>query len=108
MSVSIDDVMECITIEIQFEKQKNIIISYVHRAAASDTEVFTNYMETLFAKIYQKRIVFCGNLDTLNPNKVKGTDNFIDTTHSFVRIQFGVRTLPIDDLCGRVLTGWRT
>ncbi|XP_013868123.1 uncharacterized protein LOC106520513 [Austrofundulus limnaeus] len=84
MSVSVDEVMECITIEIQFEKQKNIMVSCVYRAPASDTEVFTNYMETLFAKMHQKVIFICGdfNIDMLNPNMVKSTSNFIDTMHS--------------------------
>uniref|UniRef100_A0A3B5QAJ9 Reverse transcriptase domain-containing protein n=1 Tax=Xiphophorus maculatus TaxID=8083 RepID=A0A3B5QAJ9_XIPMA len=84
MSVSIDEVMECITIEIQFEKQKNIMVSCVYRAPASDTDIFTNYMETLFAKMHQKVIFICGdfNIDMLNPHMVKSTSNFIDSIHS--------------------------
>lgn len=71
-TIAIDDVCECITIKIDMEKKKKIIISCVYRAPSSSIEHFKNAMEGLFTNTEQKVTFICGdfNIDLLNPNKI--------------------------------------
>lgn len=82
MSTTIDNLMDCITVEICMEKQKNVIVSCVYRAPDSSIEAFKDSMEVLFAKT-QKVTFICGdfNIDLLNPNKHRMTDEFINTMY---------------------------
>ena len=84
MSIIIDDILECLTIEICRENHKNIIISCVYRAPGTDIETFRNTIENLLSKCNQKTIFLCGdnNIDLLNPHKHKSIDEFIDTMYS--------------------------
>lgn len=84
MSTAVDNLFECITIEICREKNKNVIISCIYRAPGSSIESFNNWMEASFSKVNQKVIFICGdlNIDLLNPNKHKATDEFINTMYS--------------------------
>ena len=81
MSTTINDVMECITIEICMGIKRNVMVSCVYRTPGSNIDIFTDVMERMFAKIDQKVHFVCGdyNIDLLNPNKHKKTDEFIDT-----------------------------
>lgn len=83
MSVVIDDEMECITIEICMERMKNVIVSCVYRKPGSNIDTFTDNMERLFTKTKQKINYVCGdfNIDLLNPNKHKLTDEFIEVMY---------------------------
>ena len=84
MSVNIDDLMECITIEICMEKKKNVIVSCVYRTPGSNIETFMCNMERLFSNTNQKVHFICGdyNIDLLNPNKHKLTDDFSELMYS--------------------------
>lgn len=53
-SICIEGVMECISIEISIEKQKNVIVSCVYRTPASNMKTFNNSMETIFNNNKQK------------------------------------------------------
>lgn len=59
MIYAIEDVCECITIEIVMEKKRNIIVSCVYRAPSFSIEVFKNWMEDMFTKMEQK-VTFIG------------------------------------------------
>ena len=84
MSMVVNNILECITIEIYKEKMKNVIISCIYRTPGSSIELFTEWMEEAFSKISHKTIFICGdfNIDLLNPNKHKVTDDFVNTIYS--------------------------
>ena len=84
MTTVIDNLLECITIEICEEKNKNVIISCIYRAPGSSTEAFKDWIGEMFSKTNQKVVFICGdfNIDLLNPNKHKMTDEFINTMYS--------------------------
>ena len=66
--------MECITIEIDAEKAKNILLSCIYRATGSCPNIFNENMIELYDKINDRNMVFvCGdfNIDLLNPNENK-------------------------------------
>ncbi len=71
MSVVINDVMECITVEINIEKMKNVLVSCVYRKPCSNIDTFMVNMERLFTTTEQK-VKYVGgdfNIDLLNSNK---------------------------------------
>ena len=84
MTTVMDNILECITVEICREKQKNVIVSCIYRAPDSSIEVFNDWIEEMFSKMSHKTVFICGdfNIDLLNPNKHKMTDNFINTMYS--------------------------
>lgn len=60
MLTTIDEVMECISVKICMEKQKNVIVSCVYRAPGSSIET----------------VAVC-NIDLLNSHKHKMTEVYI-------------------------------
>ena len=84
MSTVVDNVLECITIEISREKKKNIIVSCIYRTPGSNIDTFKNWMEEHFTFTNHK-VMFIGgdfNIDLLNPNKHTMTNEFINTLYS--------------------------
>lgn len=71
MTTAVDDLLECITVEICMEKTKNVIVSCIYRAPGSSIEIFKDWMENMFTKSLQKIMFICGdyNIDLLNPKK---------------------------------------
>lgn len=84
MSMVIDDVMECITIEISMERIKNMIVSCVYRKPGSSIDIFMSNMERLFTTTTQKVNYVCGdfNIDLLNPKGHKLTNDFLELMYS--------------------------
>lgn len=84
MTTVIDNLLECITIEIYKEKEKNVIISCIYRTPGSSIQVFNDFIEKIFSKTNQKVIFICGdfNIDLLNPKRHKMTDEFLNTMYS--------------------------
>lgn len=63
--------MECLTIEIDVEKSKNIIISCVYRTPGTCLDIFKDKLAGMFDKLNDKKVqIVCGdfNIDLLNPN----------------------------------------
>lgn len=79
MTLAIDNILECVTIEL-FNNKKNTIVTCVYRTVGSDVEVFNNWLEKTFSTIGNKSIFICGdfNIDLFNPTNHQGTDNFIN------------------------------
>lgn len=48
MTMVVDDILECLTIEIVRTKKKNIIVSCIYRTPGSNIDVFNNWMEEHF------------------------------------------------------------
>ena len=84
MSTVINDVFECVTIEILMEKKKNIIVSCMYRTPGSNIDSFINWVAEKCTKTNHKTMFICGdyNIDLLNPNKHRMTDEFINTLYS--------------------------
>ncbi|XP_024136829.1 uncharacterized protein LOC112151929, partial [Oryzias melastigma] len=84
MTMTIDNVLECLTIEICCEKRKNVIITCVYRTPGSNMEQFIQWIEKMFSDVRNKTVFICGdfNIDLMNPNKHKSTDDFIQTLYS--------------------------
>lgn len=84
MTNVVDNLFECITIEISNEKKKNIIASCIYRAPGTDIDTFKDWMEKMYSKITNKTVFVCGdfNIDILNPHNNKSTDEFVNTMYS--------------------------
>lgn len=85
MSLVKDKVMECVTVEIEIERSKNIIISCVYRTPGSCIETFTEELMALYDSINNKKMCFvCGdfNIDLLNPLNQNTTTEFINAMYS--------------------------
>ncbi|KAL7382736.1 hypothetical protein ABVT39_027076 [Epinephelus coioides] len=85
MSEAISNVMECITVEIETEKSKNILISCVYRAPGSCVEVFKEKLLSIYEKVNKNKLFFaCGdfNIDLLNPQENSNTKEFINSMYS--------------------------
>lgn len=60
MSVAIDDLMECVTVEI--ERKSNIIVSCMYRRPGTLIETFTDVVEDLLSKVKgNKTFCICGD-----------------------------------------------
>lgn len=46
LTTAVDDVLECITIEICIEKKKNVTVSCIYRAPRSNIEIFTKPVQS--------------------------------------------------------------
>ncbi|XP_042079132.1 uncharacterized protein LOC121814946 [Haplochromis burtoni] len=84
MSMAIDGILECLTIEIMNEKKRNVIISCIYRTPSSSIDTFNEWIEKTFASVNQKLLFICGdfNIDLLNPTRLKAIDDFTDTMYS--------------------------
>ncbi len=84
MTTAIDDICECITVEIDMGKMKNVIVSCVYRAPNSRIETFKDVFEAMVSNTEQKVAFLCRdyNIDFLNPNKSPAIDEFIDAMYS--------------------------
>ncbi len=75
MTEAVDDLLECITVEICFEKMKNITVTCIYRSPGSNIQVFREWMENMLINSTQKVFYICGdfNIDLLNAKKHKMT-----------------------------------
>ena len=51
MSVTINGVMECVTVELCINKRKNIIVNCVYRTPGSDIQTFIDQIETVIKNV---------------------------------------------------------
>ena len=86
MSVRINGVMECVTVELCINKRKNIIVNCVYRTPGSDMQTFIDQIETVIKNVknVKKSIFLCGdlNIDLLKYNDNTPTKNFVDMMFS--------------------------
>ncbi len=74
--------IECVVVEIKSEKSKNLLISCVYRAPATNVDTFKDKLSEMYSSINNKKHVFvCGdfNIDLLNPNGQTQTKTFINS-----------------------------
>lgn len=82
LSFSLENIMECVTVEIKCEKSKNVIISCVYRAPGSNIDIFKDKMSEMFNSINSNKHLFvCGdfNIDFLNPHNQSQITSFINS-----------------------------
>nr|XP_049607049.1 uncharacterized protein LOC125987031 [Syngnathus scovelli] len=85
MSQAIDNLMECITVEIEMESSKNILVSCVYRCPGSSIEAFSELLSRMYErKINTKMVYVCGdyNIDLLNPLQLTPITEFINLMYS--------------------------
>lgn len=81
----LDTIMECITVQIEMEKSKNILISCIYRKPGSNIDMFNGKITEIFSNNNNKKMVFiCGdfNIDLLNPQEHNKTTEFINLMYS--------------------------
>lgn len=81
MSLAVEGVLECVTVEITLEKRNKILVSCVYRTSGSDISVFKDWIEKLFSLSTKHDIILCGdyNIDLLKVNNEKSIKDFIDS-----------------------------
>lgn len=62
MTTVVDNLLECLTIELCMEKSRNIIISCIYRAPGTSIEVFTEWIECMFASKSNKDVFYVETL----------------------------------------------
>ncbi len=71
MSSTIDNVLECVTIEIHVKQANNVIISCIYRTPGSCLDTFNEKLAAMFSNSKDKKVqIICGdfNIDLLNLN----------------------------------------
>lgn len=85
MSLVVDDIMECVTVEIEIEKGQNIIISSVYRTPGSCIDTFRDQMVGMYSRLNNRKMLFvCGdfNIDLLNQQCQRNMFEFINSMYS--------------------------
>lgn len=85
LSLALDNIMECIAIELEAEKSKNLQISCIYRTPGSCIKMFTEEMLKMYNPINNKKMTFiCGdfNIDLLNPTVNSAITDFVHTMYS--------------------------
>lgn len=81
LSRAVDDLFECVSVEIILEKKKNIIISCIYREPGTNADDFKEWMEKFYSThTNYKDLILCGdyNIDLLKAQSHKATGEFID------------------------------
>ena len=83
MSKTIENIMECVTVEIKVDKTSNIIISCVYRTPGTSVDIFNEHLASMWDKVNDSKVkIICGdiNVDLLKMNNK--TTGFINTMYS--------------------------
>lgn len=85
MSMAVDDIMECITVEIAMEKTKNLQISCIYRSPGTDINIFTDHLTEMYSN-NNKNIFICGdfNIDLLKVHAHKPSELFLNSMYSMM------------------------
>lgn len=85
LTVVIDDLMECIAVEIELERRRNMVVACVYRKPGSNVETFKDSLDDLMKDLNaNKSLILCGdfNIDLLKVSTHKQTSDFLDTLYS--------------------------
>lgn len=72
MSFVLDTIMECITVQNEMEKSKNILVSNIYRKPGSNIDMFKEKIAEIFSNSNNKKMGFIcrdSNIDLLNPQE---------------------------------------
>ena len=84
-TLTVNDVLECLTIELLLEKGKNIVISCIYRKPGSSVDSFIDVLNNLFSSLSKrKNIYLCGdfNINLLNAESHKATRDYLNFLYS--------------------------
>ena len=84
-TTSVNDTLECLSIEIVFDNSKNIVISCIYRQPGSCVESCIDLLNSFFSTLSKKKLVYlCGdfNINLLNIDLHRGTRDFLDFLYS--------------------------
>lgn len=98
MSMNVNGIMECISVELCISNRRNIIVNCTYRTPGSDLQIFTEHIELMLKKVNNKKSIFlCGdlNIDLLKYNDNKGTKTFVD-------MMFSIGLYPLIDKPTRI------
>lgn len=84
MTFSIDNLMECLSVEIEGNRSKNMFISCVYRTPGSCIDKFSKTISEMLEKHNEKFTFVCGdfNIDLLKSNEHTKTSEFVNTMFS--------------------------
>jgi exonuclease III len=85
MSEAIDNLYECVTIEIETVKSNNTVITCMYRAPGSNIDTYLEYIENLLLKLNNKTFFLIGdfNINLINYESHSGTKMFMNTLFSY-------------------------
>lgn len=84
MTFSIDNLMECLSVEIEGNRSKNMLISCVYRTPGSCIDKFSKIISEMLERQNEKFTFVCGdfNIDLLKSNEHTQTSEFVNTMFS--------------------------
>ena len=85
MSMEIDNIMECVSIELYINGGKHIIVTCVHRTRGSSIAAFSEQIQLLLQKVKNNKTVFlCGdmNVDLLKLGSDTNMTHYVHTMFS--------------------------
>jgi len=80
MTKSIDNLLECLTIELKLGVKGNKLVTVIYRKPGTNLEAFIEEMEKILSNYKAKHIILCGdfNIDLFKYNSNKGTSDFVN------------------------------
>ena len=96
----VEQVFECVTVELDLKKNKNITVSCVYRTPGSDVDLFCESLEQIFSDVMPRKSMFiCGdfNIDLMKHETHNGTKRFLDC-------MYGRGLYPLIDRPSRITT----
>ena len=94
----VEQVFECVTVELDLKKHKNITVSCVYRTPGSDVDLFCESLEQIFSDVMPRKSMFiCGdfNIDLMKYETHNGTKRFLDC-------MYGLGLYPLIDRPSRI------
>ncbi len=85
MTTVIEYVMECLTVEIEMKKQRNIVVTCIYRSPGSSITAFNNKFEQLLVGLNENKVsIICGdfNINLLNVSNHTSSSDFLDLMYS--------------------------
>ena len=96
----VEQLFECVTVELDLKKHKNITVSCVYRTPGSDVDLFCESLEQIFTDVVLRKSMFiCGdfNIDLMKYETHNGTKRFLDC-------MYGLGLHPLIDRPSRITT----
>lgn len=85
VSFSIENVLECVTIELELPSGKNLFVVCCYRSPGTDLKVFNNNLSNILQVLRSKNLLLCGdfNVNLLNYDSCKGTKEYLDLLFAY-------------------------
>ena len=84
-TIVVNDVLECLAVELVMDKGKNIVISCIYRKPGSPVDSFIDILDNLFSSLCKRKNVYlCGdfNINLLNAESHKATKDYLNFLYS--------------------------